>query len=286
MPRPPWPDWGLGARSVTMVRMRTSASRALATAADRIGVPVRAVVAAVGLLVTSAVAVIGFGGLTEDVAARNGQQHFDLRRLDWFVHHRSHAEIRIADALANVGAVGAMAVVAVVAAALLWQRRASLAVVLAPPVAFVVAAGVVTVTKALVGRGRPPVPLRLVSDSEPSFPSGHATVTTAVVLTVAIIVATVVCRRRVARSLVVVAGAGFAAAVGVSRLVLGAHWPTDVEAGWLLGSAVSAIVLAVAVLLEPRVPTGPDAGRVWVARWRRWRGRPDVAAAPTAPAHV
>jgi membrane-associated phospholipid phosphatase len=54
-------------------------------------------------------------------------------------------------------------------------------------------------------------------------------------------------RRRAVRG----AGFGLAFLVGASRIVLAVHWPTDVIAGWALGTAVATATLALA-----RLPTG------------------------------
>ncbi len=71
-----------------------------------------------------------------------------------------------------------------------------------------------------------------------SWPSGHATAATVLALC-----AVLVAPRRV-RPLVAVLGATFAAAVGVSLLILAWHLPSDVLGGYLLATLWMALVLA------------------------------------------
>ncbi len=85
-------------------------------------------------------------------------------------------------------------------------------------------------------RPRPDIVEHLDVIHTASFPSGHATVTTVAYLTLAALVIRFFPDWRV--RLYVLAVAVFVSfIVGVSRVYLGVHWPSDVAAGWALGAA-------------------------------------------------
>ncbi len=110
--------------------------------------------------------------------------------------------------------------------------------------------------KAEVGRPRPEG--GLVDASGSAFPSGHAAYSTFYVW----LTATIVMRLRPGISrgaAVVAAGIAIAALVGLSRVYLGVHYLSDVNAGWALGAAAVSLCAAVALVIttlrqnEPRV---------------------------------
>lgn len=125
-------------------------------------------------------------------------------------------------------------------------------VAIAPAVALVVTAAVVSVAKAVVGRPRPDVALRLATETEASFPSGHTADSSALFITLGIVVAVFVLRRPLARVAAIAAAVVLSGAIGVTRLVLAVHWPTDVLAGWALGLLV-ALAVGVAVTIGDRM---------------------------------
>ncbi len=97
---------------------------------------------------------------------------------------------------------------------------------------------VTNLIKVAVGREQPNV-ARLVSTSGFSFPSGHTASSAAAYAAIALVVG----RRRGRRTKALLAGAagGITVAVAMSRVLLGAHWLTDVLAGVALGWACFAL---------------------------------------------
>lgn len=69
-----------------------------------------------------------------------------------------------------------------------------------------------------------------------SFPSGHSMMAAVVYLTLGALLARHQSKRRM-KVYVLIVAAMLTALVGISRIYLGVHWPTDVLAGWCLGAA-------------------------------------------------
>ena len=165
---------------------------------------------------------------------------------------RATGELRWAPATALLALVSAWWVKGPLLVAVGWGadlrcgRRFPL-VALAAGIAFFVASGLNAVVKALVDRDRPPEAIgfdALVGvPVSPSFPSGHAMSAAAVYMTVAYLAARLQ-RRRLSRSLTLLAAVIIIALIAVSRLYLGVHYPTDVAAGVIIGIAWAALCMA------------------------------------------
>jgi undecaprenyl-diphosphatase len=82
-----------------------------------------------------------------------------------------------------------------------------------------------------------------------SFPSGHAMQSAVVYLTLGALLARVQPRRRLKAYILTIAVV-LTVLVGLSRIYLGVHWPTDVLAGWAAGAAWALMVWCVALWLQ------------------------------------
>lgn len=84
-----------------------------------------------------------------------------------------------------------------------------------------------------------------------SFPSGHAMMAAVTFLVIGALLARVQPRRRL-RVFVMGVAVVLAMLVGLTRVYLGVHWPSDVVAGWTVGSAWALICWLVLSRYEPR----------------------------------
>src|SRR5678810_1385004 len=123
------------------------------------------------------------------------------------------------------------------AALILVTRRAPLLPVLAALAAASIGAILAHhAVKLVYRRPRPAIALAR-GKTEPAYPSGHTTDATAVLATSAYLLAQ---QGLATPSVVAAAALILALSTGVSRVLLGWHWSTDVVGGWIAGVGVAA----------------------------------------------
>jgi membrane protein DedA with SNARE-associated domain/membrane-associated phospholipid phosphatase len=203
-----------------------------------------------GLELTTLVAVIAVGlfvlvSYWTVVAADPGPTGGDETALRWSDDIRSGWLDDVGEAITTLGSGYVVFPLAVLAGVWLGIRRRWMELgVLVVGMGLIL--GLSDAIKAWTDRPRPPDPLTEASGS--SFPSKHAayaTFYTWLAATIAVRVMPGITRS----SLLIGAGIGLAALIGLTRVYLRVHWLSDVSAGWALGASVFAAAAAVALIL-------------------------------------
>ena len=105
-----------------------------------------------------------------------------------------------------------------------------------------------TVLKMTYNRPRPDL-TNMSHQFTASFPSGHAMLSAVTFLTIGVLLSKLAPNREL-RAYAFGAAIFLTLIVGVSRIYMGVHYPSDVLAGWCLGAAWALLCSAAAVLLQ------------------------------------
>jgi len=157
----------------------------------------------------------------------------------------------LAEAARDVSALGGTTVLTLVTTLtlayllLLGRRHAALFVSLTVGGGYVLS----TLLKSAFGRARPDELLHLMRVNSASFPSGHSMLSSVVYVTLGALLA----HRAFGRGpklFVLSAALGLSFLVGLSRIFLGVHYPSDVVSGWTAGIAWSLLCSTIASRLQ------------------------------------
>jgi undecaprenyl-diphosphatase len=167
---------------------------------------------------------------------------FDVAILNWLHAHATSFYDLFFRVVTELGGIAAVVAVTTLLIGYFWfyKKRRRFALLLAFGVGGAAAANVAL--KALFQRERPSLWDPSVVETSFSFPSGHAMASAALIACLVVIL-----WRTRYRWIAAIVGGIIVLLVGVSRLYLGVHYPTDVIAGWC---ASIAWVMLVAVLMR------------------------------------
>jgi undecaprenyl-diphosphatase len=105
--------------------------------------------------------------------------------------------------------------------------------------------------KSMFDRPRPDLVPHGVEVTSASFPSGHAMLAMITYLTLGAVLAEVQPKRRY-KAYILAWALLLSVLVGLTRVYLGVHWPTDVLAGWCIGAAWALLCGVIALWLQRR----------------------------------
>ena len=197
--------------------------------------------------------VIAFVAIAESVTEGDVITTWDARLNRWFNENATQPLTRGVELFTHLGSVAWLIPLAAVAVGILGARHAwadALLVAMATAGALIIN----PLFKEFFSRPRPAIHDPDLTLRTFSFPSGHSMGSAAVYGALAIVVARHA-RGTVWAPLAVAAATLIVLLVGASRVYLGAHYPTDVVAGWILGLAwLLVCVLALTIYERRRKP--------------------------------
>ena len=185
------------------------------------------------------------------IHSKTGVSSVDQSVWQFFVDHGSSRAHSLARFVTSFGVLSVLLPVAVVVGVLAWVRSRSVAAAIAPWLSVVVCGQIVSVLKKSTDIARPPVEFQVTQIRNPSFPSGHTANTTALIVSVVLVMWCVTEFSRRTKMWVSIGGAVIIAAMGLTRLVLNVHWLSDVLAGWCIGASVGLAVTGLLLAVRP-----------------------------------
>ncbi len=197
-------------------------------------------------VIMAIIGAIVFLGLALVVSANGGVTSLDTSVATWFADSRTGAMESLGTLIASITTPFVLVAATLIAAVVLWsRRRRSDAVILAGSVFVAYLLG--AIAKKLVDRPRPIAPINLSPESEPAFPSGHVLVVTTIAFVALGLAWAYV--NRTARIVWTIVAVAAVAVVSLDRLVVGAHWLTDV-----LGAlALACLIGSCAMIVKARI---------------------------------
>jgi len=181
------------------------------------------------------VALIAFALLGESVL-RHQTSPFDVWARTWVLAHRDAHVLTFFQVVTTIGSVTPMVVYAIIGAVVLWLSGRPLVastVLVAPAAAVVAYLGLKTV----FARTRPSGVGNIIEGTY-SFPSAHATTSSAICCTLAYVFWR---ERLVSGAVAALLAVLVPTCVGLSRVYLDVHWATDVAGGWSAGLSIAAL---------------------------------------------
>lgn len=157
----------------------------------------------------------------------------------------------------GLGGTGVLGLLSIATLGYLWlmgMRRAALHLIIAIVGGLLVSLAL----KAGFHRPRPDLVSHGSMVYTSSFPSGHSMLSAIVYLTGGAMLA-LLHRRRMVRLYLLACAVLATVLVGISRVYLGVHWPTDVLAGWAIGAAWAALCWLIAQRIGTRDLPDTDA---------------------------
>lgn len=196
-----------------------------------------------GILIPLAIA----GFIAENILD-TGLFHFEQSFMLWLHHNIGSVFAPVAVVLHHIGKTAVAAPLVILFAVWLFFRKQRGHAVFALFAAALPTA-IMSAAKRFFNRPRPEFWPRIIEETGASFPSGHSTFAAAFATMVVLIY-----WQSPNRTPIIAAAVTFAFLMGLSRMVLGVHYPTDVLVGWITGTST---VIGLYLVLFRKLPGKP-----------------------------